>query len=152
MCRGDDGWFLLSTKIGEDLGISDCAWATPANNGQPTVHNVTNVTGLVEQAPTRKRYHDPSKPCREEVARFEKPESERVTAPLPHTYLTANDIPASFDWRNVNQTDYTTWNKNQHIPKCNSAPSGHHSEQLLQTAGAVGRRLPRQLSPTGYPS
>ena len=40
---GDEGWFKLSTKAGENLGIADCAWAVPANNGKPVIHNVTSV-------------------------------------------------------------------------------------------------------------
>jgi len=114
---GDDGWFLLSTKEGENLGISDCAWATPAKNGQPVIHNISSGTELDNDFRETYRYNDPDHPCRVANATFEIPESARVTMPLPHTYLDPADMPAAFDWRNVDGTDYTTWNKNQHIPK-----------------------------------
>lgn len=120
---GDQGWFFLSTKAGEDLGISDCAWATPANGGQPTMHNITapptttQPKEAVEVSKEPFRYNDPSSPCRVEKAEFRTPESDRITAPLPHTYIKLADLPAAHDWRNINGTDFTTWNKNQHIPK-----------------------------------
>ena len=117
---GDQGWFKLSTKEGENLGIADCAWAVPANNGKPVRHNVTEpVPAPVQQQEEKPsfRFNDPEHPCRAERAEFEKPESERITAPLPHTYIQTSDLPSKYDWRNVNGTDFTTWNKNQHIPK-----------------------------------
>lgn len=39
-----------------------------------------------------------------------------MTSPRPHEYLKFEDIPASFDWRNVSGVNYLSWNKNQHIP------------------------------------
>lgn len=38
-------------------------------------------------------------------------------SPLPHTYLNIDDLPASFDWGNVNGTNYLTKSLNQHIPQ-----------------------------------
>ena len=35
---------------------------------------------------------------------------------MPHEYLKLEDIPASFDWRNVSRVNYLSWTKNQHIP------------------------------------
>ena len=37
-----------------------------------------------------------------------------ITTPLPHEYL--GDLPTSFDWRNVNGTNFVTVSRNQHIP------------------------------------
>ena len=153
---GDQGWFKLSTKAGQNLGISDCAWATPANGGKPVVHTIPDADqevvvpvahaeaveakqqqhkqqqakkGAEEEAeeeeeeeaadgaePRRRRYTDPQQACRVEKAEFSNGVG-RITEPLPHTYLKAEDLPSAFDWRDVNGTDFTTWNKNQHIPQ-----------------------------------
>ena len=43
---------------------------------------------------------------------------EHVTAPLPHTYLSPEDLPASFTWANVSGVNYLTATRNQHIPQC----------------------------------
>jgi hypothetical protein len=38
-------------------------------------------------------------------------------SPLPYTYLAPQDLPSSFDWRNVSGISYVTRNLNQHIPQ-----------------------------------
>ncbi|EDQ84610.1 uncharacterized protein MONBRDRAFT_34651 [Monosiga brevicollis MX1] len=43
--------------------------------------------------------------------------SSHVVSPLPHTYLTPEDLPETYDPRNINGMDYTTANRNQHIPQ-----------------------------------
>jgi hypothetical protein len=44
--------------------------------------------------------------------------ASHVVSPLPHTYLSPADLPASYDPRNISGVDYTTANRNQHIPQC----------------------------------
>lgn len=41
-----------------------------------------------------------------------------IIHPLPHTYISENDLPQSFTWQNVNGNSYLTRMKNQHIPQC----------------------------------
>ena len=39
------------------------------------------------------------------------------SSPLPHTYLTAEEVPEEHDWRNVDGKCYLTHQLNQHIPQ-----------------------------------
>ena len=41
-----------------------------------------------------------------------------IVSALPHTYLNPSDLPDSYDPRNINGVDFTTVNRNQHIPQC----------------------------------
>lgn len=50
-------------------------------------------------------------------------------SPLPHTYISPTDLPTSYDPRNISGRDFTTVNRNQHIPQC-------ESEKLQDLIGA----------------
>jgi hypothetical protein len=43
---------------------------------------------------------------------------ESYHSPLPHTYLSDDDVPDEFTWQNVNGKCYLTHSLNQHIPQC----------------------------------
>ena len=46
-----------------------------------------------------------------------------VKTPQPHTYLKKEQLPKLYDPRNVNGKDFTTVNRNQHIPVCKYSDS-----------------------------
>ena len=42
---------------------------------------------------------------------------ELIKSPLPYTYIEAESLPKTFDWRNVSGVSYVTQDLNQHIPQ-----------------------------------
>lgn len=42
---------------------------------------------------------------------------EHVVSPRPHTYIKPDDLPASWDWRDIDGVSYVSEDRNQHIPQ-----------------------------------
>lgn len=128
-------WFLIERGTNTLAIETDCSWGVPKVNprGVPATPPAVSRGAASATASTPTAPADTGAPaasasvkipagkatkgmCRAAKTVFAK-RGERITAPLPHTYLRAADLPAAFDWRNVNGTHFTTWNKNQHIPQ-----------------------------------
>jgi cathepsin X len=100
---GEEGYMRIVRGTNNLQIETQCHWATvdlerlsmPANPSVPLYLN--------------------SKPCREMKTLFKN--GEKVMSPLPHTTLDPKALPASWDWRNIDGTNYVTWTRNQHIPQ-----------------------------------
>ena len=65
---------------------------------------------------------------------------EVVKSPLPHTYLTSDDLPENWDWRNINGTNFVTWDKNQHIPQYCGSCWAHATSSALGDRFKMARK------------
>lgn len=124
----DQGFFRIARGIPNGEGNlcveCDCQFAVPA--APPTPPPIANTTPEQDrlklkwaaqdgQPPTGKYMKD-GEPCRPSGRSFQQ-SGEIITSTPAWELVDVDALPPSWDWRNVNGTDLTTWNKNQHIPQ-----------------------------------
>jgi hypothetical protein len=90
-------------------GISPCSW----HSTNIRMNVLSSLAFLLLAAPALSR-HDEYKILEGHQVR------DDYHSPLPHTYIAEEDLPANFNWGNVNGRSYLTHSMNQHIPQCKS--------------------------------
>jgi len=121
---GESGFFRVIRGVNNIAIETDCAWATPVdtwtedkrhhlteeerNDPRNPVKEVTEVVDETQELMFGKAG------CRDAQVTFKNGERP----PEVHSWemLGESDVPAAWDWRNVDGTNYVSWNKNQHIP------------------------------------
>jgi len=97
----------------DNLAIeTDCDWGVPI---------------VPQVVPTTTHHHRRRHSKKQKLSFFDKSRpgvvissgipSSVISSPLPSSYIDADDLPLSFDPRNIDGLDYTTINRNQHIPQ-----------------------------------
>ena len=124
---GEDGFVRVIRGTNNIAIESDCAWATPKDTWTENVmHQTTDDEKNDPRNKDIQEAEDNSQitmetdmfmqkgGCRVAEAFFEGGEK-----PLPvHSWeqVDADTLPDNWDWRDMNGTNFLSWNKNQHIP------------------------------------
>jgi len=130
---GEKGFFRIKMHS-DNLAIeSECDWGVPKvqyvdANGNPVpevVHKAraSMVVRKIKPSPRhfttndtpKGTFFDYSRPA--VTSRPGVPKKSVITEPLPHTYLKPEALPDTFDPRSQGGMDWTTANRNQHIPQ-----------------------------------
>merc|ERR1711998_257523 len=110
---GEDGFFRVVRGTNNIAIESDCSWATVKDTWTKDIRH-KNTEEEVRISEAKKAAAEPKKTCRSQKATFENGEKP----PEVHSWdmLSDQEVPAAWDWGNVDGVNYLSWNKNQHIP------------------------------------
>jgi len=118
---GDHGYFKLLRGVNNLAVESDAVFAVPL----PPSFPITPVPANLSTRPALRGAEQPAAALPDRTGMYmdyanptkiTHSKQSVVTQPLPHTQIAASNLPAEWDWRNVNGTSYVSWAVNQHIP------------------------------------
>lgn len=132
---GESGYFRIIRGVNNIDIEAACSWAVPTDTWtNPWIHHTTeaekndlnndlvNSNYLASEAPDTVPTLEFLKPIpthKKIGGRFKKSvfkQGEKITAPRPWEVLKTEDIPAEWDWRNVNGISYLSWTRTQETP------------------------------------
>ena len=104
---GENGWFRIERGVNTTAIESRCTWAAPK------VPEKMILNDHMRSMNNRARYFTSSCALRDPTKEIK----GVITQPLPWEYMKKEDIPETYDIRNIDGYNYATWDKNQHIPQ-----------------------------------
>jgi len=152
---GEQG-FLRLIRGKNNLAIeSNCAWAVPKDMWSTPADDMVHTTTDDERNDPKNDKEKNNGPypemsdeflkfngaCRR-VPKVQFANGEKRTQPRAWEVVDQKDLPASVDWRNVDGTNYLSWNKNQHIPiYCGSCWSQGTTSSLADRFNILNKNL-----------
>jgi len=120
---GESGFFRVVRGVNNLAIETNCSWTTMQDTWTDDQRHHNTEEEKAEPVETRldeikqPQYNFLStekKGCRVEKAFF--PKGEKPLKVQAWEEIDADTLPDNWDWRNVNGTNWMSWNKNQHIP------------------------------------
>jgi len=132
------GWARVARGKNNIAIETQCSWATPADGGRPKWRHVQEgiveravdvlsyLEGFASGAELKEAAKEDTPACRSATTDWSAVGGEKVTSARPHEEMSAEELPAKWDWRNVSGHSYVTWNTNEHSPKGGCASCWAH--------------------------
>merc|ERR1711915_855510 len=135
---GEDGFFRLIRGVNNiEIESGLCSWATAKDTwsdinfpdytdkflskGEKLAKNVYHLIKKMlenykkKQELAKEPKRSQAKTCRVKKTLYEK--GHKVIDPVPHQYVSDEELPEQWDWRNVSGKNYLSWTVDQHIPQ-----------------------------------
>lgn len=111
------GWARISRGLNTIMIETQCAWATPANEGQPVWHEADLGKEETHEEVALEESESPdATPCRPPRNDWAAAGGEVLRGRRSHEAVAATALPRAWDWRNVSGVSYVSANTNQHLP------------------------------------
>ena len=127
---GEQGFFKLIRGINNIAIETDCAWAVPKDTWTvPTLHQTTeeekndprnanySINGPYPGSSSEENFLEVNGGCRRVAKTQISMGNEKRPQLMSWDMVDAATLPANWDWRNVNNTNFLSWSLNQHIPQ-----------------------------------
>jgi len=120
---GESGFFRVIRGVNNMNIESDCSWATPVDTWTvPQIHHTTQEEKDDPNNDVSNPFADNNKEflskggCKR-TSKVQWTHGEFKTQKMSWETIQASDLPANWDWRNMNGVSFVGWSKNQHIPQ-----------------------------------
>jgi len=117
---GEEGFFRVIRGINNIAIESSCSWGTPTDTWTKPEYHIT--TEAEKNDPSNDlvpgKYPENKDFLKKGSCLRVSSENKKDVGTTPRSWdiVDVKDLPKVVDWRNMNGTNYMSWNKNQHIP------------------------------------
>jgi cathepsin X len=138
---GEKGYARVMMHQNNNALETDCDWGVPVlTKPSSSAAPARRHRAVVEVKKSTHRFPKHAFETRRAIVEVPAPKASHIVSPLPQDYINVNDLPTGFDPRNISGVDYTTINRNQHIPNYCGSCWAHGTTSALSDRIKLARK------------